>query len=96
MVDDRTVTRVKALEGEERELELARMLAGDEMDLDVVGAGCQLAGDAQRCDRRAAGVIQADAVAGLLASRGLPMASIETTARGEEAPRVPTADGVRE
>ena len=39
---------------------------------------------------------RADAVAGLLSSRGLPMASIETTARGEEAPRVPTADGVRE
>lgn len=39
---------------------------------------------------------RADAVAGLLGARGIAMGSIETTARGEESPRVPTADGVRE
>ena len=39
---------------------------------------------------------RAQAVAGLLASSGVPAGSITTAARGEEQPRVPTADGVRE
>jgi outer membrane protein OmpA-like peptidoglycan-associated protein len=39
---------------------------------------------------------RAEAVAGLLASAGIPAASITTDALGEEQPRVPTADGVRE
>lgn len=39
---------------------------------------------------------RAQAVAGLMASLGVPSASIATEARGEEQPRVPTADGVRE
>ena len=39
---------------------------------------------------------RAQAVAGLLASSGVPSGSITTAARGEEQPRVPTADGVRE
>jgi outer membrane protein OmpA-like peptidoglycan-associated protein len=39
---------------------------------------------------------RAEAVAGMLASAGLPRASITTDARGEQQPRVPTADGVRE
>jgi outer membrane protein OmpA-like peptidoglycan-associated protein len=39
---------------------------------------------------------RAEAVAGLLASAGIPRASISTDALGEEQPRVPTADGVRE
>lgn len=39
---------------------------------------------------------RAQAVAGYLASRGVPGGIISTDARGEEQPRVPTADGVRE
>lgn len=39
---------------------------------------------------------RAQAVADMMASLGLPPASITTEARGEEQPRVPTADGVRE
>jgi outer membrane protein OmpA-like peptidoglycan-associated protein len=39
---------------------------------------------------------RAQAVAGLLASAGVPAGSITTAALGEEQPRVPTADGVRE
>jgi outer membrane protein OmpA-like peptidoglycan-associated protein len=39
---------------------------------------------------------RAEAVANLLASSGVPSSSINTAARGEEQPRVPTADGVRE
>lgn len=39
---------------------------------------------------------RAEAVAELLASMGVARASITTAARGEEQPRVPTADGVRE
>lgn len=39
---------------------------------------------------------RAQAVASLLASSGVPSGSITTDARGEEQPRVPTADGVRE
>jgi OOP family OmpA-OmpF porin len=39
---------------------------------------------------------RAQAVASLLASSGVPAGSINTAARGEEQPRVPTADGVRE
>lgn len=39
---------------------------------------------------------RAQAVANLLASSGVPSGSINTAARGEEQPRVPTADGVRE
>ena len=39
---------------------------------------------------------RADAVAALMASMGIPGASIHTAARGEEQPRVPTEDGVRE
>ena len=39
---------------------------------------------------------RAEAVAGIMASMGVPSASISTAARGEEQPRVPTADGVRE
>jgi outer membrane protein OmpA-like peptidoglycan-associated protein len=39
---------------------------------------------------------RAQSVAGLMASMGVPSASITTAARGEEQPRVPTADGVRE
>ena len=39
---------------------------------------------------------RAEAVAGLMSSMGVPSASIATAARGEEQPRVPTADGVRE
>ena len=39
---------------------------------------------------------RAQAVANLLASSGVPAGSINTAARGEEQPRVPTADGVRE
>lgn len=39
---------------------------------------------------------RAQAVASLLASSGVSSGSINTAARGEEQPRVPTADGVRE
>jgi len=39
---------------------------------------------------------RADAVAALMTSMGIPAASVHTAARGEEQPRVPTADGVRE
>ena len=39
---------------------------------------------------------RAEAVANLMASRGIPAASISTEALGEASPRVPTADGVRE
>ncbi|MCA0903710.1 OmpA family protein [Qipengyuania aquimaris] len=39
---------------------------------------------------------RAEAVANLMASRGIPASSITTQAQGEESPRVPTADGVRE
>jgi OOP family OmpA-OmpF porin len=39
---------------------------------------------------------RAQAVAAIMASMGLPAGSITTAARGEEQPRVPTADGVRE
>lgn len=39
---------------------------------------------------------RAQAVAALMGSMGVPSASITTAARGEEQPRVPTADGVRE
>jgi outer membrane protein OmpA-like peptidoglycan-associated protein len=39
---------------------------------------------------------RAQAVAAMLASMGVPAGSITTAARGEEEPRVPTADGVRE
>ena len=39
---------------------------------------------------------RAQAVADLLVSMGVPRTSIQITARGEEQPRVPTADGVRE
>ena len=39
---------------------------------------------------------RADAVAELMVSRGISAASISTEAKGEETPRVPTADGVRE
>ena len=39
---------------------------------------------------------RAEAVADLLASMGVARTSIQTNARGEEQPRVPTADGVRE
>ncbi len=39
---------------------------------------------------------RADAVAALMTSMGLPQGSITTVARGEEQPRVPTDDGVRE
>jgi len=39
---------------------------------------------------------RAQAVADLLVSMGVPSTSIQVTARGEEQPRVPTADGVRE
>ncbi|WP_319003424.1 OmpA family protein [Qipengyuania gaetbuli] len=39
---------------------------------------------------------RAEAVANLMSSRGIPAASISTDAKGEETPRVPTADGVRE
>jgi OOP family OmpA-OmpF porin len=39
---------------------------------------------------------RAQAVAGIMASMGLPAGAITTAARGEEQPRVPTADGVRE
>lgn len=39
---------------------------------------------------------RAQAVASLMASLGVASASITTAARGEEQPRVPTADGVRE
>ena len=39
---------------------------------------------------------RAQAVASYLASRGVPSGIISTDARGEEQPRVPTADGVRE
>ncbi|MXP41609.1 OmpA family protein [Altererythrobacter soli] len=39
---------------------------------------------------------RAEAVASVLASAGLPRASITTDAKGEQQPRVPTADGVRE
>lgn len=39
---------------------------------------------------------RADAVAALMASMGIASASITTDAKGESAPRVPTADGVRE
>ena len=39
---------------------------------------------------------RAQVVANLLASTGVPAGSITTASRGEEQPRVPTADGVRE
>jgi OOP family OmpA-OmpF porin len=39
---------------------------------------------------------RADAVAALMASMGIAQASVTTAARGEEQPRVPTDDGVRE
>ncbi len=39
---------------------------------------------------------RADAVANLMTSRGIPQSALDTTANGEENPRVPTADGVRE
>ena len=39
---------------------------------------------------------RAEAVAGMMASMGLPSAAITAAARGEEQPRVPTSDGVRE
>lgn len=39
---------------------------------------------------------RAQSVAGMMTSMGVPSASITTAARGEEQPRVPTADGVRE
>lgn len=39
---------------------------------------------------------RAEAVASLMASMGVAPGSITTAARGEEQPRVPTADGVRE
>lgn len=39
---------------------------------------------------------RADAVAGLMSSRGISQSAIGTSAKGEEEPRVPTADGVRE
>jgi OOP family OmpA-OmpF porin len=39
---------------------------------------------------------RADAVAQLMSARGIAPDAITTTARGEENPRVPTADGVRE
>jgi outer membrane protein OmpA-like peptidoglycan-associated protein len=39
---------------------------------------------------------RAQGVANLLSSMGVPSGSVTTAARGEEQPRVPTADGVRE
>ena len=39
---------------------------------------------------------RADAIEGLMTSRGISGAAITTQAKGEETPRVPTADGVRE
>lgn len=39
---------------------------------------------------------RAQAIAGLIASAGVPAAVITTDAKGEAQPRVPTADGVRE
>lgn len=39
---------------------------------------------------------RAEAIANLMTSRGIPAGSITTQAKGEESPRVPTADGVRE
>ena len=39
---------------------------------------------------------RADAIAEMLAARGIPRSSIRTGAEGEENPRVPTEDGVRE
>ena len=39
---------------------------------------------------------RADAIENLMVSRGISGASITTQAKGEETPRVPTADGVRE
>lgn len=39
---------------------------------------------------------RADAVSSLMTSMGIPQTSITTAARGEEQPRVPTDDGVRE
>lgn len=39
---------------------------------------------------------RADAVADMMAARGIDRAAISTMAEGEERPRVPTADGVRE
>ena len=39
---------------------------------------------------------RADAIESLMVSRGISGASITTQAKGEETPRVPTADGVRE
>lgn len=39
---------------------------------------------------------RAEAIAGLIASAGVPAAVITTDAKGEAQPRVPTADGVRE
>ena len=39
---------------------------------------------------------RADAVAALMTSMGIPAPSVHTAARGEEQPRVPTEDGVRE
>jgi len=39
---------------------------------------------------------RADAVAALMTERGIPQSAITTSAKGEENPRVPTEDGVRE
>ncbi|WP_341712973.1 OmpA family protein [Erythrobacter sp.] len=39
---------------------------------------------------------RADAVASLMTAGGIPQGAITTSAQGEEHPRVPTADGVRE
>lgn len=39
---------------------------------------------------------RAEAIANLMTSRGIPAGSITTQAKGEDSPRVPTADGVRE
>ena len=39
---------------------------------------------------------RAEAIESLMVSRGISDASIATRAEGEESPRVPTADGVRE
>ncbi|QPD00561.1 OmpA family protein [Qipengyuania soli] len=39
---------------------------------------------------------RADAVAGLMSAQGISQSAISTSAKGEEEPRVPTADGVRE
>ena len=39
---------------------------------------------------------RADAIAGLMSAGGIAQSAISTSAKGEEEPRVPTADGVRE